>query len=340
MKSAAIIGTGLIGTSIGLALRAGEWQVIGWDRDPDVAAAALARGGLSTVAESEAEACAGPLDLVVLAAPPAAAADFVGRSSTPWLTIDTSGAKSAVALANNIARFVGTHPMAGREVAGPGAATASLFNGATWVITTDGAALTDIEEVEEIVVSLGARPVRMTSADHDAAVAAISHVPQLVAASLVGLAGDHPDAMDLAAGSFRDLTRVAGSDPALWLDVLAANKTEVLSAVAELQDRLSGLVALLDSGDLASLGEQLDASRTVRRSLAARATEVRVALADQPGELAKVGAALSTAQADVRDIQLRHAPYGGGGVLTISVRPGDAGALADAILAVGLVLAD
>ena len=340
MKSAAIIGTGLIGTSIGLGLRACEWHVVGWDRDPAIAAAALARGGLSAVASDEADACTGPHDLVVLAAPPAAAEDFVRRSDAPWLTIDTAGAKSAVTQANNMARFVGTHPMAGREVSGPAAATASLFNGAAWVVTTDGAAVADVEEAEEILRSLGARPVRMTSADHDAAVAAISHLPQLLAASLVGLAGDHPEAMELAAGSFRDLTRVAGSDPALWLDVLAANRRDVLAAVTELQERLSGLAVLLESGDLASLEEQLDTSRKVRGSLAARATEVRVALADQPGELAKVGAALSTARADVRDIQLRHAPYGGGGVLTISVRPGDAGTLIDAIRAVGLVLAE
>ncbi len=87
------------------------------------------------------------------------------------------------------------------------------------------------------------------------------------------------------------------------------------------------------------LAVRLDAARDVRRSLAARATAVRVALADRPGELAKVGAALSAARADVRDIQLRHAPYGGGGVLTISVRPGDASALSDALVAAGLVLA-
>jgi prephenate dehydrogenase len=146
--------------------------------------------------------------------------------------------------------------------------------------------------------------------------------------------------MNLAAGSFRDLTRVAGSDPALWLDVLGANRSRVLSAIAELQARLGNLADLVDAGDVGSLEAVLARSRDVRRSLSARATAVNVALADRPGELAKVGEALSIANADVRDIQLRHSPYGGGGVLTISVRPGDAAALADAILAAGLVLAD
>lgn len=339
VKSAVIIGTGLIGTSIGLGLRAAGWNVLGWDLDPVIASAALERGGLDAVADGEAAAVEGPHDLVVLASPPAAATDFVSRAVVPWLTIDTAGAKSTIAAASRLDRFVGTHPMAGREVSGPDAATASLFNGATWVVATDGAAEADMAAVESIVAVLGARPVRMTAADHDAAVAAISHLPQLLAASLIGLAGDHPEAMNLAAGSFRDLTRVAGSDPALWLDVLLANRADVMAAVAELQERLGTIAALVEAGDVAGLEERLHHSREVRRSLAARATAVRIALADEPGELAKVGAALSAAQADVRDIQLRHAPYGGGGVLTISVRPGDAVALADAIVAAGLVLA-
>ena len=339
MRSVAILGTGLIGTSIGLALREAGWGVVGWDPDTAIGEEALERGGLDELVANEDLACAGPHDLVVFAGPPVSAAEFVSRSQVPWLTIDTAGAKATVAAASRLARFVGTHPMAGREVSGPAAATASLFNGATWVIATDGAAESDMVAVESIVATIGARPVRMSAAEHDAAVAAISHLPQMLAASLVGLAADHETAMSLAAGSFRDLTRVAGSDSALWIEVLKANRDEVLAAIAGLQNRLGELAGLLAADDIAGLTEQLDAAREVRRSLAARATAVRIALADRPGELAKVGAALSNANADVRDIQLRHAPYGGGGVLTISVRPGDAAALSDAILTAGLVLA-
>jgi len=339
VRSAAILGTGLIGTSIGLALRAGGWHVVGWDPDKSIGERALERGGLDELVATTQAACEGPLDLVVFAGPPAAAVEFVSRSGIPWLTIDTAGAKGAITDASNLARFVGTHPMAGREVSGPEAATESLFNGATWVLTTDGASEADLSEVESIVAATGARPMRMTAAEHDSAVAAISHLPQMLAASLVGLAADDATALRLAAGSFRDLTRVAGSDSKLWLEVLMANRADVLDAVARLQDRLGNLAALLGDNDIDSLAAHLDEARDVRRSLAARATAVRIALADRPGELAKVGAALSAAKADVRDIQLRHAPYGGGGVLTISVRPGDAATLADAILAAGLVLA-
>lgn len=339
-KSAAIIGTGLIGTSIGLGLRSTGWRVTGWDLNPDISDVALARGGLDAVAANQDAAAGGDHDIVILAAPPAASQAFVATATIDTVTIDTAGAKSAIVAANRLPHFIGTHPMAGREVSGPEAATASLFNGATWVLAVDEAAPADLDFVATVVAELGARPVRMTAAEHDSAVAAISHLPQLVAASLVGLAAQHPEAMNLAAGSFRDLTRVAGSDPVLWLDVLAANRTDVLAAVRELQDRLGSLATLLEAEDEASLEEALMSARKIRRSLAARATAVQVALADEPGELAKVGVALSAAKADVRDIQLRHAPYGGGGVLTISVRPGDSAALTDAIVAAGLVLAE
>jgi len=339
VRSVAILGTGLIGTSIGLALHGAGWHVVGWDTDPEIGRLALERGGIDELVASERAACEGPHDLVVFAGPPAAAAEFVSRSEMPWLTIDTAGAKATIVAASKLARFVGTHPMAGREVSGPEAATSSLFNGATWVITTDGASEPDMVAAEEVIAAMGARPIRMTAAEHDTAVAAISHLPQMLAASLVGLAADHETAMNLAAGSFRDLTRVAASDSGLWLDVLRANRDDVLDAVVRLQARLDNLAALLAEDDIAQLAVHLEAARDVRRSLAARATAVHIALADRPGELAKVGAALSAANADVRDIQLRHAPYGGGGVLTISVRPGDAATLTDAILAVGLVLA-
>ena len=340
MPAATVLGTGLIGASVGLALRARQWSVTGWDPDADALAMALERGCIDQAATDEADACSRTAEILVFAGPPAAAVEFVAGSDVPWLSIDVAGTKSEIVAASQMRRFVGTHPMAGRETSGPAAATASLFAGATWVVVIDSASEGDLAEVEEFVKELGARPVRMTAAEHDSAVAAISHVPQLVAAALVRLAGDRPEAMELAAGSFRDLTRVAASDANLWIDVLGSNRIEVAAALDDLGrnlDQLSRAVMAQAAPELASL---LNEAGEVRRSLTARATAVRVALADRPGELARVGEALSAAHADVRDIQLRHAPYGGGGVLTISVRPGDAVALTDAIRRVGLVLAD
>jgi prephenate dehydrogenase len=154
------------------------------------------------------------------------------------LVIDVASVKGPIAAAARTPRFVGTHPMAGREVTGPDAARGALFRGATWVVVPNGANEADVQLVEEIIRALGARPLQMTAAGHDAAVARISHVPQILAAALLEGAGEVPGAMDLAAGSFRDLTRVASSDPYVWLDILSANRQEVADAIEWLRTRL------------------------------------------------------------------------------------------------------
>jgi prephenate dehydrogenase len=340
VRTAAILGTGLIGSSIGLGLRAAGWRVIGWDPDAVVADRAFERGAVTEVATDFGAAVTGPLDLVVLAGPPGAIATVVRTLDVPGLVIDVAGVKAPIVAAARPARFVGTHPMAGRESTGPDAASAALFRGAAWVVVTDGAAATDIAAVEEIIVTLGARPVRMTAAQHDRAVAAISHLPQVLAATLVTEAAERTQALDLAAGSFRDLTRVAASDPVPWAQLLGANREAVVAAVEDLRRRLAEVVDELDRGDDAALEEMLTSAREHRRALAPPVVAVRVVLADQPGELAKVGHALEASEADIRDLQLRHAPHGGGGVLTLSVRPGEAEALRDALIVEGLLLAD
>jgi prephenate dehydrogenase len=180
----------------------------------------------------------------------------------------------------------------------------------------------------------------MAAADHDHAVAAISHLPQVVAATLLEEAGDRPDALELAAGSFRDLTRVAASDPAAWTQLLLANQHEVTAALRDLARRLETWAGTIERRDQPDLLAALAAARRARHRLAPPVMAIRVALADQPGEIARVGHALESSGADVRDLQLRHSPYGGGGVLTLSVRPGDADGLRAALLGEGLILAD
>ena len=340
MQTAAILGTGLIGSSIGLGLRAAGWRVVGWDPDAAVANRAFERGAVSELSPGPDIAASAPLDLVVLAGPPGAIVTAVGTMNLPGLVIDVAGVKGPIVAAARIPRFVGTHPMAGRESTGPDAASAALFRGAAWVVVTDQASLIDIEAVEGIVVSLGARPVRMTAAEHDRAVAAISHLPQVLAATLVTEAAERTQALDLAAGSFRDLTRVAASDPVPWTQLLGENRDAVVAAVEDLRRRLADVVDELERGDHVALEEMLTSAREHRRALAPPVVAVRVVLADQPGELAKVGHALEASEADIRDLQLRHAPHGGGGVLTLSVRPGEAEALRDALVAEGLLLAD
>lgn len=333
LPRAFISGTGLIGTSIGLGLGATGWDTLGWDPDPDRIAAAAATGAMVPGVPSAIPSLTAD-DLVVLAGPPKTVIETLAGLETAALVMDVAAVKAPVLDAERTVRFVGTHPMAGREQSGPEAASAGLFRGTAWVLTTDGAAEADLERVAGVVTDLGARPLRMTAAAHDSAVARVSHLPQLLAATLLETAGADPEAMELAAGSFRDLTRVASSDPAMWLDIIELNRDAVSAAAAELKAALDTAV----SGD--GLAKTLDEARELRATLGPALAFVRVALLDRPGELAGVGEALAASGVDVRDLQLRHAPHGGGGVLTLSVRPGEAGALASALGEAGFEVVD
>ena len=339
-RRAAISGTGLLGASIGLGLTREGWTVQGWDPSQAVLDAALELGAIAAKAASFDELAVSDAELIILAGPPAAVVDQVTGLETDALVIDVAGVKQAVVAAARPRHFVGTHPMAGREVTGPQGASPSLFRGATWVVVEDGAAATDLAEVEEILRALGAEPIRMTATEHDAAVAMISHLPQVLAAALANEAADRTRVLDLAAGSFRDLTRVAASDPTLWVDLLDKNATEVNAAIADLQDRLGNVAAALAGGNKEAIREFLGRGQSVRRSLAPPVVAVRVALADEPGELARVGRAFGASAVDVRDLQLRHAPHGGGGVLTVSVRPGEAETLRTSLEDEGLLVVE
>jgi prephenate dehydrogenase len=340
VRTAGILGTGLIGASIGQGLAAAGWTVIGWDPDAEALGIAEEVGALSLRSADVDELLAALPDVIVLSGPPEAVIAAAADLETDGLVMDVTGVKQPVLEAARPARFVGTHPMAGRERSGPRAASPALFRGAAWVVVTDGASSDDLRAVEAIVETLGARPVRMTAREHDRAVSVVSHLPQVLAAVLMTEAAERTDAVDLAAGSFRDLTRVAASDPGVWTQLLLANKGPLLGALNDLGRRLDDLAESLESGDAIAIAEMLERARTARRGLEPPVVAVRVALADQPGELARVGRALESSAVDVRDLQLRHAPFGGGGVLTLSVRPGEAETLRAAVVAEGLLLAD
>jgi prephenate dehydrogenase len=340
VPTVAISGTGLIGASIGLGLGRAGWVVLGWDPDPAVLAEAKDRGAIHQPADTFGGLVNRPTDLLVLAGPPGAVVAQVAELETDSLVIDVAGVKSAVVAAARPARFVGTHPMAGREVRGPSGASPALFRGATWVVTTDGATEEDLTSVEDVLGLLGAEVVRMAAREHDAAVAMISHLPQVLAAALVNEAADRTRALDLAAGSFRDLTRVAASDPGMWVDLLGINTTEVVATIDDYRQRLARVAEALNGGDTDTIRRFLNRGQEIRRSLAPPVVALRVALADEPGELARVGRAFGSSGVDVRDLQLRHAPHGGGGVLTVSVRPGEAETLRLALKDEGLLIVE
>jgi prephenate dehydrogenase len=334
MPRVAILGTGLIGASIGLALRDQGWDPVGWDPMSSAITTAADRGA-ATAAASAAEAVEGA-DLVVLAGPLHANLATLATLETKALVTDVTSVKEPMAeAARSGIRFVGSHPMAGREHAGPEAASTALFKGAPWVICDDGAAAEDVEELSSIVRSIGANPIVMSARRHDEVVAAVSHLPQLLAVALVNIIAENADANGLVSGSFRDLTRVASTESSWWPEVLTSNSAAVTSAIDELVQGLEDLRARVTAGDMEGLAADLDRARVRRGAMAPPVALVEVILQDRPGEIAAVGHALQTSRVDVRDLQLRHAVHGGGGILSLSVRPGEAETLKAALLQEG-----
>lgn len=339
MPVAAVLGTGLIGASIAIGLRGSGWQVQGWDPDRSAGRGALDMGALDVLTQ-EREAAVEAAELVVLAGPVTAIIEGVSQLETEALVTDVAGVKLPVVAASSLRHFVGGHPMAGRETAGPAGASGSMFRGATWVLVSDGAEARDIERMKDIVKGLGAIPVVMTAGDHDRTVGLVSHLPHLAAAALVRTVGRDPEAMELVAGGFRDLTRIAMSDPGWWVDVLVANRDSVSEAARGLARELENLAALVEGGRLAELESMLAESRRVRTSMSAPVATVSVVVEDRPGEIARVGHSLAESGVDLRDLQLRHATHGGGGVLTLSVRAGEEERLRRALEADGFRLVD
>jgi prephenate dehydrogenase len=277
----AIIGLGLIGSSIARAAAGHGWSVSGWDADPGPLRAA-ARAGLLRSAESP-EAAATEAELTVLAAPPLAVLELIdrlgpmvarrGASLTDVASIKGPVLKRADEVAG--LHFVGGHPMSGRERSGFKAGAADLFVGRPWVLVP-GARVRrqDLTRARALARACGARPVMLGAAEHDRAVAAISHLPLLLSAALAESALEGPDwptARQLAAQGFRDMTRLARGDPAMGAGILAGNPVAVRDALLRLQSILErwsddlGLLAAGASGEPMEQPERGDAARMEAR---------------------------------------------------------------------------
>jgi len=329
-----------MGASLGLALRTDGWTVFGWDPEPTALAAAEQRGALNRRLSSAADGIE-EADLIVLAAPPTASEETLRGLDTETLVTDIASVKTPIVhAAVHLRHFVGGHPMTGGASSGPALATSTLFQGAMWILTSDNAAREDIDTMSSVVRSVGANPVVMTAEDHDRITARISHLPHVVATSLVELAAGEEIAISLAGGGFRDLTRVAGSEPRWWTEVLTANSGHVMAAIDELTARLERWKREIDDANISAIAETLDNARRTRAGLGEHHVPVRVVLLDKPGEIARVGHALEESRADVRDFQLRHGEHGGGGILTISVSPGAVDDLTKALVNQGFTLQD
>jgi prephenate dehydrogenase len=337
----AVVGTGLVGASLGLALRkfAGVDEVAGYDRDQAELEVAFARGALTEAAPSAAAAVAGA-DLVVLAVPvsviAAVAAEIAPALRPGAVLTDVASVKARVvdalqATVPATVHVIGGHPMAGSHETGAAHANAELFVGATYLLTptthTDPEAY---QRLHGLVSRVGARVLAVSPERHDLLVAVISHLPQLAATTLMNLAAsrardEHAELLLLAAGGFRDATRVAASNPDLWLDICAENRDAIVAVLDEYRERVGALRSILATGDEASLQRMLADAREARRSLPGKQTvtgrlvELQVAIPDQPGVIAEITTTISQQGVNIEDIAIEHAPEGGRGTMRLAI---------------------
>jgi prephenate dehydrogenase len=325
-----VVGTGLIGGSVGLGLRkAGGFTVVGYDAEPGRAERAQALGAVDEATDDLARATRNA-DLVVVATPVAdvlsAIADLAGVLESGTVVTDVGSTKGAIVseaerLLGDDSLFVGGHPMAGTEGEGISSASPDLFEDALWILTPT--ASTDPEaygKVHALVNKLGARTLGLDPAAHDQLVALVSHVPYAIATSLMVLAGREGDerVFQAAAGSFRDVTRTAGSNPKVWRDIFATNRDAVLNGL----DQLSGVVAALREAvaaeEWSSFDELVAEAREARRRFPpkgarspAEPVSLEVAIPDRPGVLAEITTAMGQSGVNIEDLWMDHTPAGG-----------------------------
>lgn len=325
-QHAHIVGTGLIGGSLGLALRERGWYVSGVDSDDAVAQRAKAMGAIDEIGPAP------DADITFLAVPAGQVAALANSllEAGPGVVTDVAGVKSSIVAEVDHPRFVGGHPMAGSEQEGLDGAHANLFEGATWVLTpsneTDDAAFT---RVRATVSSLGADVVTLEAERHDRLVAVVSHVPHLTAASLMRVANDraeeHRVLMRLAAGGFRDMTRIASGHPAIWPDVCAENRIAIVEMMDQLIEELTRMRGIIEATDAEALVLALSEARAARVNLPVgfadpeRLSELRVPIADREGEVARVATLASELDVNLLDLEIAHSSVGDRGVLILLV---------------------
>jgi prephenate dehydrogenase len=344
IERVAVVGTGLVGTSIAMAAARAACAVRGWDADPEVAARAAARTRSAAAASLE-EAVA-EADLVIVCTPIDALAGSVVaslRAAPGALVIDTGSVKTRIvdevaasADARDLGRFVGSHPMGGTERSGPDHASPSVVDGIVWALTPTGTTDPDaVARVATWVERLGARPVQLTPERHDRLVAFASHLPQVASTSLMGLAAaeeaGEPEILLLAAGGFRDLTRLAASNPSLWTEILLANREQVAGAIDLYVDRLRALrdEVLAERGpDVVRTFEDAKRARlrlATKPTVRAGVAVVQVEIPDEPGALARITSVLAEGAVNIEDLQIVHSPEGGRGTVHVTVAAGVVG---------------
>lgn len=336
------MGTGLIGGSIGLALRAQGWHVSASDVDPEVERQALAIGVAdATGLDPEAE-------VTLVAVPVGAISELIEQAlaETSGLVTDVGSTKADICKAIDDARFVGGHPMAGSDQDGITGARADLFADAMWVLTpSESTSEEAFATVRTLVKSLGAESIALPPAVHDELVAQVSHVPHLTSAALMNLADstsvEHRPLLRLAAGGFRDMTRISAGRPAIWPDICVANREAIVVGLDRLIEALGTTRALVVEGDRAGLYALLDTARTARLNLpvgygqAEKASELAVPIPDRPGEIAAIATLAAELDVNILDLEISHSGEGSQGVMMLVVDAAKAERLVGGLMARG-----
>nr|WSZ95299.1 prephenate dehydrogenase [Streptomyces sp. NBC_00857] len=349
MRTALVIGTGLIGTSAALVLAGRGVTVHLADHDPAQARTAAALGAGTD------EAPEGPVDLAIVAVPPTHVAatlatamrNGVARGYLDVASVKGGPRRELAALGLDLASYIGTHPMAGKERSGPLAATADLFEGRPWVLTPTRDTDTEVLNLAlELVALCRAVPVVMDADAHDRAVALVSHTPQLISSMVAARLKEADEtAVRLCGQGIRDVTRIAASDPGMWVEILSANSgpvADVLAGVAaDLDETVAALRALQSSDEDKRRGGAAGIEDVLRRGNAGRVRVpgkhgaapaayeiVAVLISDQPGELARIFADASRAGVNVEDVRIEHATGQQAGLVQLMVEPAAAPVLA------------
>lgn len=322
-----VLGLGLIGASLALALRDAGYQVGGDDSLSERSAEAFRRGIVDQIGLF--------VDPVVtfVAVPAGSLVESCRRvlSSTTGLVTDVGSVKSAVAEHIDDPRFIGGHPMAGSELTGLDGADASMFRDCVWVLTPSRQTSDDtFASVARIVGRLGAEVVAMTPRQHDDIVAVVSHVPHLIAATLMTVAESQSETnlalLRLAAGGFRDMTRIASGQPAIWLDICDENKLAICDSLERMIRELSTVREVIAKGERRDLLERLEKARRARHNLPVRAgdpgelVECRIPVPDRPGSAADVFVLSGELGVNVIDFEVVHSAEGDRGVMVLVVR--------------------
>lgn len=325
-RRANIIGSGLIGGSIGMGLRANDWHVTASDSDPAVAARAVEVGAADTVGlDPNAE-------LTIVAVPVSMIAAEVQRAldETNGFVTDVGSTKVDICRSITDPRFVGGHPMAGSEQDGLDGSRPQLFQGAMWVLTplehTDE---TGFALVRKVIKLLGAESIALAPRAHDQMVAQVSHIPHLTAASLMVQADntsvEHRALLRLAAGGFRDMTRISAGHPSIWPDICFSNRTAIMTGLDRLTEALVDIKKRIELGDREGLLDVLQQARQARINLptgfeaAESLVEVAVPVPDRPGEIAAIATLASELDVNIFDLELSHSGEGRRGIMVLVV---------------------